>query len=153
MTTSSVPIQLKKLYETDENLWLEEMIKLLRENRLEELDIDNLIEELESLSKRDKNRVVSLLRQIIIHLLLLEYWQEEYQYNHRHWQGELANFRVQLHRSLTTNLKQYLLENKEEIYQEAVFIVIQKTGLKLETFLINCPYTLEELLDQNYLTN
>ena len=63
--------QLKDLYETDEHLWLKETIKLLKENRLNDLDLENLIEELESLGKRDKNRVSSFLEQIIRHLLLL----------------------------------------------------------------------------------
>ena len=44
--------QLKELYETDEYLWLEETIKLLKKKRLNELDLEHLIEELESLSKR-----------------------------------------------------------------------------------------------------
>lgn len=68
--------QLQFLYEQDEHLWLTETIKLLKENRLAELDIQHLIEELEALSKRDKNRVESFLRQIIIHLLLWQYWSE-----------------------------------------------------------------------------
>ena len=50
---------LQFLYEQDEHLWLTETIKLLKENRLAELDIQHLIEELEALSKRDKNRVES----------------------------------------------------------------------------------------------
>ena len=142
---------LKSLYEQDEHLWLTETIKLLKENHLEQLDIENLIEELEGLSKRDKNRVESFLRQIIIHLLLLQYWTTEYDYNCRHWQGEIATFRVQLNRSLTTNLEQYLLENMGDIYQDSVFIVNQKTGLSLQIFPSICPYSLEQLLDKNWL--
>nr|NCS12592.1 DUF29 domain-containing protein [Microcystis aeruginosa G13-09] len=56
------------LYKIDQHFWLEETIKLLQENRLDELDVIHLIEELESLSKRDKNRVSSLLEQVIRHL-------------------------------------------------------------------------------------
>ncbi len=74
--------QLQFLYEQDEHLWLTETIKLLKENRLAELDIQHLIEELEALSKRDKNRVESFLRQIIIHLLLWQYWLEEFELHH-----------------------------------------------------------------------
>jgi len=152
MKTTSFENRLKSLYEQDEHLWLIETIKLLKENRLERLDIENLIEELEDLSKRDKNRVESFLRQIIIHLLLLQYWTTEYEYNYRHWQGEVATFRVQLNRSLTTNLKQYLLENMGDIYQDSVFIVTQKTGLSLQIFPSICPYSLEQLLDKNWLS-
>ena len=65
--------ELKEFYEIDENLWLETTIRLLKENDLDKLDLDNLIEELESLGRRDKHRVESFLRPIIIHLLLLQH--------------------------------------------------------------------------------
>lgn len=141
--------QLKAIYEQDEHLWLTETIQLLKENRLEALDREHLIEELEGLSKREKNRVESFLRQIIIHLLLLQYWTEEAEYNQRHWRGEIATFRVQLNRALTTNLKQYLSENLEDIYQEAIYIVNQKTGLNPNSFPSRCPYSLEQLIDKD----
>ena len=64
----------KKLYELDSYLWIEKTIEVLKTHSLKDLDIENLIEELESLGKRDFNKVRSLLRQIMIHLLLLEYW-------------------------------------------------------------------------------
>ena len=67
-------LSLKELYKIDENLWLEETIKLLKANHLEELDLENLIEELENFGRRDKAKVASLLEQIIRHLLLLQYW-------------------------------------------------------------------------------
>ncbi|MFM7384307.1 MAG: DUF29 domain-containing protein [Microcystaceae cyanobacterium] len=151
MTVSSVKNSLKSLYKQDEHLWLTETIQLLRENRLEQLDIEKLIGELEDLSKWNQNRVESFLRQVFIHLLLLQYWATEYDYNYRHWQGEIASFRVQLNRALTTNLKQYLLENLEDIYQESIFIVTQKTGLSLQIFPSICPYSLEQLLDKSWL--
>lgn len=145
--------QLKTLYQEDESLWLAEMVKLLKKNCLEELDIENLIEELEALGRRDKNRVESLLRQIIVHLLCLQYWTTEYEYNHRHWLGEIATFRIQLNRALTTNFKLYLSDELADIYQESVFIVSQKTGLSFEVFPAVCPYSLEQLLDKNWLPN
>lgn len=141
---------LKKIYQIDEYLWLEETIKILRENRLEELDLDNLIEELESLGKRDFNKVRSLLRQIIIHLLLLAYWQEERERNYRHWQGEVTAFRADLSDLLTTTLKNKLNENLASIYQTALKIVLQKTGLSQDTIPENCPYSFEQLLDDSW---
>ncbi|NET73272.1 MAG: DUF29 domain-containing protein, partial [Sphaerospermopsis sp. SIO1G2] len=113
-------LSLQNLYEIDENLWLEETIKLLKSNRLAELDIDNLIEELENLGRRDKAKVASLLEQIIRHLLLLEYWQQEAQYNYGHWKAEIRSFRNQLKRHLTTNLYQYLDKNLSSIYHDAL---------------------------------
>jgi hypothetical protein len=35
---------LQQLYETDDHLWLEETIKLLKANRLDELDLEQLLD-------------------------------------------------------------------------------------------------------------
>ncbi len=42
---------LKSLYEIDDHLWLKETIELLKESRFNELDLEHLIEELESLGE------------------------------------------------------------------------------------------------------
>jgi GTP1/Obg family GTP-binding protein len=141
--------QLKNLYETDEHLWLEETIKLLKENQLNDLDLENLIEELESLSKRDKNRVSSFLEQINRHLLLLQYWTTEQSSNQNHWRAEIQSFRTQLRKYLTTNLQNYLDNELKTIYQDALEYVRQKTGFSVD-FPEECPYTLEELLDKKW---
>lgn len=141
---------LNKIYQIDGYLWLEETIKILQKNRLEELDIENLIEELQSLGKRDLNKVKSLLRQIIIHLLLLAYWQEEHERNYRYWRGEITAFRAELSDSLTTTLENKLHEELASIYQTALKIVLQKTGLSKDHIPENCPYSFGQLLDDSW---
>ena len=147
---NKTPNQLQRLYEIDDYLWLEETIKLLKAKNLENLDLENLIEELESLGRNDLNKVRSLLRQIIIHILLLEYWQDEYARNHRHWQGEIIAFRDDLNNSLTTTLKNKLVQELDHIYNVALKVVVQKTGLASNLFPDNCPYSLEQLFDDNW---
>ncbi|MEB3146248.1 MAG: DUF29 domain-containing protein [Cylindrospermopsis raciborskii 1523720] len=137
------------LYEIDENLWLEKTIVLLKEKRFYDLDLQHLVEELEALSKRDKNAVASLLEQIIRHLLLLQYWHEESEINRNHWQTEIVGFRNQLERLLTTNLHNYLYTELEKIYQGAFRYVRQKTRFEV-SFPQDCPYSLEQLLNQSY---
>jgi hypothetical protein len=142
--------ELRSLYETDSDRWLEITIQLLKEKRLEELDLENLIEELESLSRRDKLAIESLLEQIIRHILLLQYWQEQSTYNRNHWQAEVMSFRSQLHAYLTTNLRKHLRENYVEIYRQALRYVRKKTGNTVE-FPEDCPYLLEQLIDRDWL--
>ncbi|TRU50717.1 MAG: DUF29 domain-containing protein [Microcystis aeruginosa Ma_QC_Ch_20071001_S25] len=137
------------LYEIDQHFWLEKTIKILQENRLDELDVIHLIEELESLSKRDKNRVSSLLEQVIRHLLLLQYWTTEAEINRNHWRAEIISFRSQLRKYLTTNLQDYLAEELPIIYQDALAYVQEKTGFS-SNFPPECPYSLEQLLDKNW---
>jgi hypothetical protein len=139
---------LKELYEIDDYLWIQETVKLLREKRFNELDVDNLIEELDDLGRERKNKVESLLRQIIIHLLLLEYWHEQKSLNQNHWQAEITEFRFQLNGILTTNLYQHLLNNLQQIYQKSNKYAQRKTLLK--TFPQKCPYFLDQLLDEDW---
>ncbi|MEH1814210.1 MAG: DUF29 domain-containing protein [Nostoc sp.] len=145
----TITTKLKQLYETDENLWLEETIELLKQKHFNQLDLENLIEELISLGKRDLAKAKGLLRQIIIHILLLQYWQVEYERNYRHWIGEIKTFRYDLNNHLTTNLTKKLQDDLENIYQNAVDFVKIKTDLNI--FIEKCPYTLVQLLDENYL--
>ncbi|MFB2834993.1 DUF29 domain-containing protein [Floridanema evergladense] len=142
-------IDLKSLYETDDYEWLQSTIELLKNRQFNALDLENLIEELEDLGSEKRNAVVSLLNQIIRHLLLLDYWTSERERNINHWRSEIVNFRDQLDQRLTTNLRNYLQENLDFIYKRALLYVKEKTGYSVE-FPDECPYTLEQLLDLNW---
>jgi hypothetical protein len=145
-----VTTDLKKLYESDDYEWLLETIELLKNKQFQQLDLDNLIEELEDLGSEKRNAVESLLEQIIRHILLLEYWTEEYSNNAHHWQGEIVNFRNQLRRRLTKNLRNHLAEERLNLYRDALKYVTIKTKNQVD-FPQECPYNLEQLLDENYL--
>ncbi|MEB3122557.1 MAG: DUF29 domain-containing protein [Snowella sp.] len=141
---------LKQLYELDDAQWLEETVSLLKKHQFQQLDLDNLIEELEDLGREKKNAVASLLEQIIRHLLLLQYWTNESEYNAVHWQEEIYNFRTQLGRKITTNLRNYLEKELNSIYQDALGFVKIKT-VNSVVFPPDCPYSLEQLLDRDWL--
>jgi NTP pyrophosphatase (non-canonical NTP hydrolase) len=141
---------LKTLYEIDDSLWLEETIELLKAKKFDALDLENLIEELEDLGNDKKFRIASFLQQIIRHCLLLQFWTSERKYNQAHWQAEIVSFQYQLKRYLTTNLRQYLEQEFEQIYFESLRYVRQKNDNKVN-LPDTCPYSLEELLDPNWL--
>lgn len=146
----AVITNLKKLYEIDDAQWLEETVELLKSGQFEALDLTNLIEELEDLGSEKKNAVVSLLDQVVRHLLLLEYWQEEREYNANHWRSEIYNFRLQLQRRRTKTIDNYLSSKLDSIYSDSLGFVKIKTDHKIN-FPLECPYKLEQLLDINWL--
>jgi hypothetical protein len=146
----AVTTALKQLYEIDDVQWLEETVGRLKARQFDHLDLENLIEELEDLGSEKKNAVSSLLEQLIRHLLLLEFWEMERENNIGHWQAEIVSFRTQLRRRLTTNLRNYLSQELFSIYGDALVYVRIKTRFKVN-FPINCPYTLEQLLDIDWL--
>lgn len=148
----TVITNLQQLYKNDDHLWLLQTIELLKQGRFDELDLENLIEELESLAKRDKRQVKSLLEQVIRHLLLLQFWNQEYDRNKNHWRSEIRSFRVELKDRLTSNLYSYLSSIFTTIYEDALGYVQEKTGFTVN-FPAECPYSFEEVLDINYLPN
>ncbi|MEH2129370.1 MAG: DUF29 domain-containing protein [Nostoc sp.] len=142
-------INIKTLYESNYLQWLEETIKCLKNRQLADVDYENLIEELEDLAKNEKRRVINLLEQIIRHLLLYQYWDLEKPRNANHWAAEIISFRNQLNEDLTANLRNHLEENLNIIYSNALDYVKAKTNLSNLPEL--CPYTLEQILDKNWL--
>ena len=111
---------LKKLYNTDDYLWILETVKLLEAKKFNELDLENLIEELDDLGREKRHKIESLLEQIIRHLLLLQYWETERENSYRHWQSEVISFRSQINRRMTTNFYNYLNENISLIYNALI---------------------------------
>ncbi len=81
-------------YDQDYHLWLEKTIEQLRSHQFSEMDLENLIEELESMGKSDKRAIESPLTRLLEHLLKYAYWKSEREYNIRGWRGEIRNFRI-----------------------------------------------------------
>lgn len=147
--------------------WLQEQIDCLKSQNFAGLDLKNLIEELESLGRAEKSAVKSLAFQILLHLLLVDFWTEQArgsvakvpsvelteqqaEWNRNHWKGEIIAFKFQLSNKLTTNYKKLLAESKRDIYAKARASAIAKTGLRSDRFPEICPYTLEDLVDDKW---
>lgn len=151
--TTQTQLNLKRLYETDYHQWVEETVKLLKDEKFEGVDWQNLIEEVADLSKRERDKLESLLTLLFEHLLKLVYWKSERSYNEGHWRGEILNFRKQIQKTLQKNpsLKPYLKDIFEECYQDAREIIAERTKLPLETFPVTPIGTVEQILDKNWL--
>ena len=112
-------------YDQDYFQWSQEQSKLLKERKFELLDVENLAEEIESLGKRDRRKLESLLLRLFEHLLKRRYVgiQECY----RGWDIEIRNFSRQIQRLLkdSPSLKNYLEEIASDCYQEAIDSVSQ----------------------------
>ena len=63
----------RELYEQDFYLWVEQAVKLLSENRLSELDRENLIEEIGDMGRSEKLSLESNLEVVLMHLLKYKY--------------------------------------------------------------------------------
>ncbi|CAO5034765.1 DUF29 domain-containing protein [Microcystis sp. M061S2] len=142
----------KDLYEQDYLAWLEETAKQLRQKQTDVLDWEHLGEEIEALGNEQRHKVDSYLLQLLIHLLLYQYWPEERERCARGWQDEIGNFRVELELLLESKtLYNYFLTRIAVIYPKAVKRVRQKSQLPAAIFAESCPYSPEQILDSDFL--
>ncbi|MDC0840514.1 MAG: DUF29 domain-containing protein [Limnospira sp. PMC 1291.21] len=140
------------LYEQDYYLWLQETYQTLEKKEINRLDFPHLMEEILSLGNEQRRKVSSYLRQLLIHLLLYQYWESERRLCGKGWQNEIDNFRFELELLLKSRtLYNYFLQEIEEIYVKARKQAIKKSELPLEIFPERCPFTAENLLDSEFL--
>lgn len=91
MTNSEVKAKSVSLYDTDYHCWLSQTVAQLREKNFGNLDLDNLIEELESLGRSEKHALSSYLMRLCEHLLQIKYWESEREMCLRGWKLEVRN--------------------------------------------------------------
>lgn len=114
--------QLKQLYHQDLNLWRQEIVTAIQNRKLENMDWDNLIEEINDMGASEKRALRSYMKRLIEHILKLQYWQGELEYNQRGWKKEVVNFREEIKSILqeSPSLNSYLQQNYLDWYQKSV---------------------------------
>ncbi len=151
MVTSTQP-KTQTLYDQDYYLWIRTTINQLRAGQFSTVDLENLLEELETMGRSEKRAIKSLLLKLLEHLLKLKYWDSERERNQGHWTGEIRNFRRQIKDELkdSPSLKPYILEIFDECYQEARKEASDRSQLSLDIFPIIPIGSLEQILDETW---
>ncbi|MBE9127694.1 MULTISPECIES: DUF29 domain-containing protein [unclassified Coleofasciculus] len=148
-TNPQTATPVSSLYETDFYAWTIEQASLLRKHQWSEVDLLNLIEEIESLGKQQRQELRNRLSVLIGHLLK---WEYQSQHRSRSW---LATIRVQRRDTLrllkdNPSLKPYLEDALAEAYENGRDLAMGETDLPEETFPKTCPYSLTEILDNSF---
>jgi hypothetical protein len=138
------------LYNQDFYLWIETTAKQLKNGNFSEIDLANLIEEIESMGRSEKRALKSNLLVLLMHLLKYKYQPEKCSNS---WLSTIFEHRRRLKEELTESpsLKSHFLEIFNECYQDARKQASLETGLSLDTFPIDSPFTIDESLNQDYL--
>ncbi|MBE9228731.1 DUF29 domain-containing protein [Phormidium sp. LEGE 05292] len=146
----SITTAITSLYEQDFYLWLQTNINLLKQGKFTEIDLENLLEELESMGRSDKNALKSNLRVFLMRLLKYKY-QPEKQTNS--WLYTIIEHRIRLEDAFKTSpsLYRFFEEIFSESYQNARKLAAGETGLSIEIFPPESPFTVEEVLNADFL--
>ena len=139
------------LYDRDYYQWLTQTANLLREKEFTELDLENLIEEIESLGKSEKRAIKSNLIIVIIHLLKYKYQPRK---RSNSWKSSIREHRRRIEELVTDSpsLNNYLSEIFTTCYVAATKQASDETGLSITFFPKECPFSLAESLDEDFLT-
>jgi len=142
-----------KLYDIDFYLWVQTTAQLLKERKLDMVDFDNLIEEIESMGKSEKKELKSRLTTLIENLLKIKYWQSEKANNARGWRQTIVEQRRQIEYILSDSpsLRGLLGEIWSECYVNARKDLIKKYELDGELFPREPAFSLEDILNDDYI--
>jgi Domain of unknown function DUF29 len=137
----------RPLYDEDFALWIEEQVAALRAGDVAALDLQNLIEELESLTKRDQRALGSQLKRIMAHLLKQRYQPQRAS---RSWQDSIQDGREEVADILeqSPSLRNTLPDLMRKNYPRAVAQAARDSRLPLEGFPERPPFDLAEVLGE-----
>ncbi len=137
-------------YDEDFYLWTQEMAVALRQGDFSALDRENLAEEIENLGKSDRRALKSRLEILLMHLLK---WQFQPNRRSGSWQGTIIEQRLRIQDILTDSpsLKNYLISILPGATHNAILLAAAETTLPLDLFPKDCPYSIKQILDIDYL--
>lgn len=139
------------MYDKDFYLWTQNTAEQIRQRQFDGVDWDNLIEEIEALGRSEKRAIRSYLIVVIKHLLK---WQYQPEQRSGSWRASIRNSRGYLQELLDENpsLKgDFLLESLPKAYKKAREEASDETTIYRENFPEDCPYSIEQLLDSDFL--
>ena len=136
-------------YEKDFYSWTQEQAALLKDGRFSELDIDNLIEEVESMGRSEKRELESRLTVLLLHLLKWKYQEVR---RGRSWQLSIDEQRIKFEEILNENpgLKLALDEIIRDAYRLAVIQAARETKITKAVFPECCPWNLAQLIEDEF---
>lgn len=139
-------------YDKDFYGWVNEQAELLRTGALNQLDIENLIEEVESMGRSELSALRNRLKILIAHLLK---WKYQPTHQGRSWALTIKGQRNDLKDLLddSPSLKYKMRQNVfiKRAWKSAVIDVAKETGFDEKIFPIEPIWTLDEILSEDFL--
>jgi Domain of unknown function DUF29 len=136
-------------YDTDFYAWTQAQAAALRAKDVTALDLEHLAEEIEDLGSEQEHAIDSHLTNLLLHLLK---WRYQPARRGRSWQRSVLNARVAIGKRLRRNpsLRSRLPVILGEAYADARKLAALDTDLPRTTFPEVCPWSVEQVLDENF---
>lgn len=139
-------------YEQDFVAWLEDQAQHARRHDIENLDLENIAEELEGMARSDRREIRNRLIVLLVHLLKHKCQPRR---RSRGWRATIAEQRQRIASVLddSPSLHPFPAAILDRCYAEARSQAILETGLPAAAFPKKCPFSIEGVIDPNWLPN
>lgn len=138
-------------HDSDFYAWALRNARLLREGAFSQLDAEQIAEELESMSASERRELLNRLQVLILHLLKFQYQPER---RGKSWLLTINHQRTAIERLLeqSPSLRRLLdADTVLRVYGKVVRDAVIETDLDRHLFPVDCPYRLEQILDEDWL--
>jgi hypothetical protein len=137
-------------YEADLHQWINEQTAALRAGQSDRLAVTRLIEELDSMSARERRELINRLAVLLAHLLK---WQFQPERRCTIWRLTINEQRRQLALLLedSPSLERRLPELLERAYRNAAQAALEETGFITSPFPESCAHAIEQILDEDFM--
>ena len=136
-------------YEKDFYAWTQEQANLIRQGKFNEIDTLHIIDEIESMGRSEKRALKSRLAVLLMHLLK---WQYQPTFRGVSWTITIRNQRWEIAELLEDNpsLQHWVTDTMLDAYKQARLNAQTETALRLDTFPEECPWTVEQVVANEF---
>jgi hypothetical protein len=134
------------LYEQDFYLWTIEQGVLLRAGKLDEADIENVAEEIESVGRNLIHELTDRMAQMLRYML---HWQHQPENRTQDLQTVLSTERTWIKGLLeqSPSLAEFIPEELQDSYESARRNATYDMDIEESAFPDTCPWTFEQMMD------
>lgn len=138
------------LYEEDFHAWCMDQISFLEMKELERLDWAHLVEELRSLGASERQDLENRLTVLIVHLLM---WLVQKGFRSKIKEHIIQDQRERIYSKIQQcpSLEKFISAISEDAYRRAHFVFLRETGYHEDLYPKKIPFTLEQVLERNWL--
>lgn len=136
-------------HDQDFSEWAKQNAELIRQGRLSEIDAEHIAEELENMGKSQRRELVSRLAVLLAHLLK---WRYQPDGRTNSWVGTIVTQRTEILLLLeeSPSLKHDMDSSIEKAYRFARDRAAREMGVGRNTFLESCPYSFDQIVDEDF---